>query len=305
MVDLKGVIPALTTPFGEDGSLDLDGFGELVDIVIKDGVHGVLAGGCTGESWAMDEGETGALFAAAVAAAAGRVPVVAGCGAMLTDQAIAQVRQAETAGCDAAMVQPPWYVMPSLDEVLAYYKGIIAGSDLPIMVYNNPRRTGILLTPDFMDRLADEPRVVAIKESSKDWLVLSEIIRRCKDRVTVLAGYADLLGLAAITEGAVGFVEASPPIIGRPYIEFFDAAMSGDVERARPMQAEFSKLNKGLFGIGTFPASAKVALEMMGRPGGWPRDPIKPLDDEQRQQIRAVLVSMGLLPVEDALRASA
>jgi len=305
MVALKGVIPALTTPFGEGGSLDLDGFQELVDIVIKDGVHGVLAGGCTGESWALDEEETGALFAAAVEAAEGRVPVVAGCGAMLTGQAITQVRQAEAVGCDAVMVQPPWYVMPSLDEVHAYYKGIIAGSELPIMVYNNPRRTGILLNADFLDRLADEPRVVAIKESSKDWLVLSEIIRRCKDRVAVLAGYADLLGLAAITEGAVGFVEASPPIIGRRYVEFFDAAMAGDVERARPMQAEFSKLNKGLFGIGTFPASAKVALEMMGRPGGWPRDPIVALDDDGRQQIRAVLISMGLLPAGDALRATA
>ncbi len=305
MVELKGVIPALTTPFGEDGSLDLDGFGELIDIVIADGVHGVLAGGCTGESWAMNEDETGALMTTAVEAATGRVPVVAGCGAMSTGQAIAQVRQAEAAGCDAAMVQPPWYVMPGLDEVFDYYKGIIAATELPIMVYNNPRRTGILLTADFMDRLVDDPRIVAIKESSKDWMVLSEIIRRCKDRVTVLAGYADLLGLAAITEGAVGFVEASPPIIGRRYIEFFDAAMAGDVERARPMQAEFSKLNKGLFGIGTFPASAKVALEMMGRPGGWPRDPIKALDDTGRQQIRAVLVSMGLLEADDTLRATA
>ena len=304
MVDLKGVIPALTTPFTEDQSLDLEGFRRLVEIVVGDGVHGVLAGGCTGESWALDEEETGAVFLAAVDQVAGRVPVVAGCGAMLTRDAIAQVRRAEGAGCDAAMVQPPWYVMPGLDEVYAYYAGILAATELPVMVYNNPRRTGIMLTADFMDRLADEPKVIAIKESSKDWLVLSEIIRRCKDRINVLVGYADLLGLAAIGEGAVGFVEASPPIIGARYVDFFNAARSGDTALARALQAEFAMLNGGLFGIGTFPASAKAALEMVGRPGGRTRDPIRPLDAAQRGRIRDVLVSMGLLGVA-GLRASA
>ncbi len=295
MVALKGIIPALTTPFCEDQSLDLPGFRRLLDTVIEDGVHGVLAGGCTGESWALDEAETAALFACAAEHVAGRVPVVAGCGAMLTHQAIAQVRMAEEAGCDAAMIQPPWYVMPGEDEVYGYYKDILAATGLPVMIYNNPRRTGINLGVDLLDKLADEPKVVALKESSKDWLHLSALIRRLKDRINVLAGYADVLGLAAITEGAVGFVEASPPIVGPDYTRFFDAAMAGDLAVARPLQANFAKLNQGLFGIGTFPAAAKTALDMLGRPGGRVRDPIRPLDAAQTRQVRDVLVSMGLL----------
>ena len=296
MVILEGIVPALTTPFNQDQSLDLPAFRRLLEMVIANGVHGVLVGGCTGEAWALDDEETRTLFACAAGQVAGRVPVVAGCGAMLTRQAIAQVRMAEAAGCDAAMVQPPWYVMPGEEEVLQYYTDILAATDLPVMVYNNPRRTGINLGVGLLDRLADEPKVVALKESSKDWLHLSAVIRRLKDRISVLAGYADVMGLAAITEGAVGFVEASSPIVGPDYMRFFEAAKAGDVETARPLQARFAKLTEALFGIGTFPAAAKAALDMLGRPGGRVRDPIRPLDAAQTREVRDVLTGMGLLP---------
>lgn len=305
MIELRGVIPALTTPFREDRSLDLEGFRDLVEAVIEDGVHGIVPNGCTGESWALDDGERALLFEAAVQQAAGRVPVVPGCGAMTTKAAIAKVRQAESAGCDAVMIQPPWYVMPSEPEVYNYYREIIDASELPVMVYNIPRRTGINLSLDLVDRLADEPKVIALKESSKDWLLLSAMIRLVKDRINVLAGYANLLGLAAITEGAVGYVDSSTPVLGRRSIEFFEAATSGDLDTARALQAAMSNLNAGFFGVGTFPAGIKVALDMLGRPGGWPRDPIKPLDARQRDKIRDVLVLAGLLSEAEEERATA
>ncbi len=305
MVELKGVIPAITTPFNEDGSLDLDGFRKLVDIIIEDGVHGIVPNGCTGESWALSDDERAEIFKATVEVTAGRIPVVPGCGAMSSADAIHKVHQAEAACCDAVMIQPPWYVMPGLDEIFDYYKKIIDATDLPIMAYNIPRRTGICFTADFVDQLADEPRIVALKESSKNWLLLSEIIRRCKDRITILAGYAPLLGLAAITEGALGFVDSAAPVVGSLMIDFYDAASAGDIEKARPLQAELAKINKGMFGIGTFPAANKAALDMLSRPGGWTRDPIKPLNDEQRVQVRQVLITAGVLPAEDALRATA
>src|SRR4051794_29299042 len=106
MLTLRGVIPALTTPFAEDRTLDIAAFRRLVDQVVGDGVHGLLVNGCTGESWALEDDERFALFEAAVQQAGGRVPVIVGCGAMLARQAIAKVRQAERAGCDAVMIQP-------------------------------------------------------------------------------------------------------------------------------------------------------------------------------------------------------
>ena len=298
MVDLKGVIPAITTPFKNDQTLDMDGFCRLIDLVIDDGVHGIVVNGCTGESWTFSPEETAQLFEAAARQAAGRVPIVAGCGAICARDAIAKVHQAQKAGCDAVMIQPPWYVLISLDEVYAYFKEILAAVDLPVMIYNIPRRTGINLSVELVDRLADEPQVVALKESSKDWLLLSAMIRRVKDRINVFAGYANLLGLAALTEGAVGYVDSSTPVLGPKSLAFYTAATSGDLETARRMQADMAKLNAGFFGVGTFPAGIKVALDMLGRPGGRPRDPVKPLNADQRGVIRNVLVAAGLLPPE-------
>jgi 4-hydroxy-tetrahydrodipicolinate synthase len=300
MVELKGIMPALTTPFKEDRSLDLPAYRKLIDILIGDGVHSVLVNGCTGESWALDDDERAILFEATVHQTAARVPVVAGCGAMLTKQAIAKVRQAEKAGCDAAMIQPPWYVMINEEEVYAYYKEIMAETDLPVMIYNIPRRTGINFSVDLVDRLADHPKVIALKESSKDWLLLSAMIRCVKDRINVLAGYAPLVGLAALAEGAVGFVDSASLVLGNRMVRFYEAATTGDMETARRFQAEFSKLTPKFMGVGTFPASLKVALDLVGRPGGWPRDPVKPLNADQREQIRLALIDAGLLSAEVA-----
>jgi 4-hydroxy-tetrahydrodipicolinate synthase len=299
MLELKGLVPALTTPFTEDGGLDLPAFRRLIDDIVDDGVHGVLVSGCTGESWALEETERLELFRAAVAQVDARVPVVAGCGAVTARHAIARVKQAETAGCDAVMIQPPWYVLPNEDEILDYYLRIIQSTELPIVVYNIPRRTGVSLSVDLVDRLADEPTVIALKESSKDFILLSQMIRRVSDRVSVLAGYASLFGLAAITVGAVGYIDSATPVLGKRSREFYDAVLSGDLTRARLMQGQMAILNAFLFGAGTFPAGVKAALDILGRPGGWPREPIKPLTGEQKETLRSVLREIQLLPVQD------
>jgi 4-hydroxy-tetrahydrodipicolinate synthase len=296
MVELKGVIPPITTPFTKEQALDLNSFRHLIDAVIQDGVHGILVNGCTGESWAIDDHERAAIFETAVSQTAGRVPVVAGCGAISAKKVIANVRMAEKAGCDAVMIQAPWYVLITIEEVFQFYQEILQAIDLPVMIYNIPRRTGITFTIDLVDRLADEPKVSALKESSKDWLLLSAMIRKVKDRINVFAGFANELGLAALTEGAVGYVDSSSPVFGKRSLDFYNAATSGNLGEARRLQGEWSKLAS--LRVGTFPAGIKVALDMIGRPGGWPRDPIKPLNDEQRGKIRQVLMSAGLLPAE-------
>lgn len=295
MLKLKGVIPALTTPFREDGSLDVPGFRRLVDCVIGDGVHGILVNGCTGESWALTDGERAELFRAAAEQTAGRVPLVVGCGAMTAGQALHKVRQAEEAGCDVVMIQPPWYVMPGEEEVYEYYRTVVRGTRLPVVVYNIPRRTGIHLSADLVSRLADEPNVVALKESSKDFLVLSEMVRRVGDRISVLAGYMSLLGLAALTAGADGYMDSTTPVLGRRSVEFYDAILAGRLAEARTMQADLVKLNSAFFGIGTFPAGVKAALDMVGRPGGFTREPIRSLNEEQRGRLRTALEAAGVL----------
>ncbi len=302
MLQLKGVIPALTTPFKENRSLDLGGYERLIEAVIGDGAHGLLVNGCTGESWAVTDDERAQIFATAVRTSHARVPVIAGCGSMLPNQAVEKAKQAAAAGCDAILLQPPYYILPSLEEVEQFYREVINESPLPVVLYNIPRRTGVSLTVDMVRRLSDHPKVVALKESSKDFLLLAEMIRSVGDRISVFAGYAALLGLAAITHGAVGYMDSATPVLGRKSRHFFDAVVAGDIPSARRFQSEMSQLNAGFFGVGTFPAGVKAALDMLGRPGGFPRDPIKPLDSQKRARIRAALVSAGL--IQDAVRAA-
>ncbi|MBV8912867.1 MAG: dihydrodipicolinate synthase family protein [Acetobacteraceae bacterium] len=136
--NFRGVVPALTTPFRKDFSLDDDGFARLVDCVISDGVDGLLVNGCTGESWSLTAEERFVVFQTAVEVAGGRVPVIAGCSAITAAEVIGKVRQAEKAGCTYAMVSPPWYVMPGPAEIAAHYEQVLAATEIPILLYNIP-----------------------------------------------------------------------------------------------------------------------------------------------------------------------
>jgi 4-hydroxy-tetrahydrodipicolinate synthase len=291
----RGVIPALTTPFHKDLSLDADGFGMLAECVIDDGVDGILVNGCTGESWSLTADERDVVFRTAVQAARGRVPVVAGCSAITAAEAVGKIQQAERAGCNYVMISPPWYVLPSPSEIADHYEAVLAATSLPVLLYNIPRRTGVQLPVDLIDRLADHPNVAGIKESSKDWGILSSVIRRTSDRISVFAGYASFFGLAALTEGAVGYMDSATPVFGATSPRFFRACLDGDLATARQLQNEMAAMLDKFFGLGTFPASVKASLELIGRPGGPTRPPIRPLNVEQRAMLRAAMVAANLL----------
>lgn len=296
----RGVLPALTTPFHDDLSLDVDALQRLADVVIGDGVHGLVVNGCTGESWALTPDERATVFRATVEAARGRVKVIAGCSAQTSGEVLGKIRQAEAAGCAVAMVSPPWYIMPGPDEIMDHYRKVLAATPLPVLLYNIPRRTGVSFTVDMVDRLADHPRVIGIKESSKDWGLLSAVIRRTRDRISVFAGYASFFGLAALCEGAVGYIDSGTPVFGKRSLAFHHAAITGDLESARRMQAEMEQMLGSFFGLGTFPASVKAALDLLGRPGGPTREPIHPLNAAQREALRKTMTAAGLLPASGA-----
>jgi 4-hydroxy-tetrahydrodipicolinate synthase len=293
--DFRGVIPAVTTPFTVDLGLNEAGFARLVDCVIADGVNGVLVNGCTGESWALSKAERQTIFRLAVTVAAGRVPVVGGCSAITSAEVVEKIAQAAAAGCTFAMVSPPWYIMPGPGEIAAFYAEVLKKTELPILLYNIPRRTGVQLPVDLIDRLADHPMVAGVKESSKDWGILSDVIRRTRARISVFAGFASFFGLAALTEGAVGYMDSGTPVFGGASTQFFRAATTGDIETARRVQTEMASMLDKFIGLGTFPASVKAALDLLGRPGGPTRPPIATLDSAQREILKAAMTAAGLL----------
>jgi 4-hydroxy-tetrahydrodipicolinate synthase len=148
---------------------------------------------------------------------------------------------------------------------------------------------------DLIDRLADHPMVAGVKESSKDWGILSDVIRRTRTRISVFAGFASFFGLAALTEGAVGYMDSGTPVFGGTSTRFFRAATTGDLETARGVQTEMASMLDKFFGLGTFPASVKAALDLLGRPGGPTRPPIATLDSAQRETLRTAMAAAGLL----------
>ncbi len=293
--EFRGVIPALTTPFHDDQSLDADSFGILAETVIADGVDGLLVNGCTGESWSLSDDERFTVFRTGAQAAKGKLPVIAGCSAIFAREAIHKIEQAAKAGCDIAMVSAPWYVIPGQEEIADHYRKIVAASPLPILLYNIPRRTGVHLSLELIDRLADEPKVIGIKESSKDWGTLSSVIRRVGDRISVFAGYASFFGLAALCEGAVGYMDSGTPVFGKLSPQFYKAVVTGDLETARRIQSDMADMLTLFFGLGTFPASVKASLDLIGRPGGRTRDPIRPLTPAQRGELRKAMEGAGFL----------
>jgi len=293
--NFRGVYPAVTTPFHTDLSLDAPGFARLVDAVIGDGVDGIVVNGCTGESWSLSADERAIIFRTAVESSRGRVPIVAGCSAQTAAETLGKIHQAADAGCAIAMVSPPWYIMPGPEEIMAHYRKILAATPLPLLLYNIPRRTGVSFTVEMVDRLADDRNVIGIKESSKDWGLLSSVIRRARDRISVFAGYASFFGLAALCEGAVGYIDSGTPVFGKKSLAFYRAATTGDLETARALQTDMERMLAAYFGLGTFPASIKAALDLLGRPGGPTRDPIRPLDPAQRETLRKLMVASGLI----------
>jgi len=295
----KGCFTAVITPFKENGELDKEAFCENIELLISEGVHGVIIAGCTGESWALSDEERREIFGLAVGQAKGRINVVGGTGEITTLHTIKLTRYAEEAGMDGVMIVPPGRrVITTHREILAHYKAVSDAVDMPILLYNIPKRQGIDLTPDLVSKLADIKNVAAIKESSDDFMRVLEDIRLAGDRIRVFSGHSAQRGVPSIAMGAVGWVASiDPQIMGKEAVEMFILVEQGEMEKARHIQYRCITLHEGLGGgkAGTFPAFVKYAMNLRKRPGGYPRRPILTPSEQEKQQVQEVLGQLDLL----------
>lgn len=168
-VDWHGPMPAVTTPFHDDGRIDEAAMAANLDRLIAAGATGVVVGGCTGEFWALSPDERKRLYEIAREAVAGRVTLIVGTGAVTPEETIALTRHAEAVGCDGALILPPYFVKLSDDEIFAHFAAVTAKVGLPVILYNIPGNAVNALSPSLVGRLADLVPVVAVKESSGDW----------------------------------------------------------------------------------------------------------------------------------------
>lgn len=292
-VDWHGSFAVIVTPFTRDGDIDEKGYRDVVDLVIDAGCHGVISAGSTGQFFLMSNDERKHVFSIAVDQARGRIPVIAGTSATRTEDVVDLTRYAAEVGCAGAMVLPPIYIGVDERELVEFYTRVSAESGLSIMLYNSPLAVRTNLTPQIVEQLMELDNVVAIKDSSLDMRQLSDLVRFCGDEINVFIGLEDLL-LPALAVGAVGAVAMVPPVVGRMAVELYEAAVSGDMERARELHYKIVRVYD-LFKVGSGYVAIKESMNLLGKPGGYSRPPMLPFTDEQRGQLRQIFEDVGLL----------
>lgn len=301
-VDWRGYWPAAPTPFTADGRLDADAFSRMLDGYVEAGVHGVLINGSSGEWWAQSTDERRATAETAIAAVAGRIPVVVGCTGFTADAVVDLARHAQAAGADGVLSTPPPYAHPTQDEIVRFYAKIDAGVDLPLVVYNWPRGTAVEIALDTAREIAALEHVVAIKNSTGDWPLVVDYIEALADQVRIFASLINPRGLAIMRElGGDGYIDGGA--LGAPFaVPFFEAFWSGDLDAARGHAERYWELTSGLVTadfsgrFGSPSAQLKAAMAMLGQPGGEVRAPLQPVTEaEPLAGLEALLRRTGLL----------
>lgn len=296
-VNWSGPMPAVTTPFHDDGRIDEAAFAANLEGLIAAGATGFVVGGCTGEFWALSHEERKRLFDVAYEAIAGRVTLIAGTGAISVEETVALTRHAEAAGCDGALILPPYFVKLSDDEIEAHFADVTGAIGLPVVLYNIPGNAVNAITPALAARLADLERVVAIKESSGDWNNYYGTHLAVHERLRVFCGPSSVFGVPAVQLGADGTIDCFPNVWQRGGLDLYFAAKAGETEKAAELQAMGRRLTD-LFtsdGRTLYPAT-KAAMDMMGLPGGGtPRRPLRKLTGEPLKGLQAGLKTLGLL----------
>ena len=294
-VQWQGNFVALVTPFSDSGEIDEAAFRKNIALLLDEGVAGIIVSGCTGEAWALSPEERLRLFQLGVDTADGAVPVVAGTGGISTRDVIELSAKARDVGCQGVMVLPPYYCRPGSAEVVAHYKGLSDAVSVPILLYNIPKRTGVDLTPDLLEELVELEYVVAIKESSDSFIRVETLVNEFGGQIEVFTGHSAERGVAAIVMGAKGWVSSlESQIMGREAVHMYDMVKDGDIEGAKKVQLRTLALDQGARGIGTFPANLKAAMNVLGRPGGYPRPPLLPLTDDQIRDVTSLLEGLEI-----------
>lgn len=286
----KGVFPAIITPFKEDLSLDEEGLRRNIEYLERGGVAGIVPCGTTGESATLTFEEHKKVVEIAVDAA--RVPVIAGTGSNNTREALELTKHAADAGADAALLITPYYNKPNDRGMFEHFKTIAEKCNIPIVLYNVPKRTGIDLKPEMVARLSRVKNIAAVKEASGSLSQVSLIIEQTAGSgFAVLSGDDDIT-LPTMALGASGVVSVVANVAPRRTVAMVDAFARGDIEGARRLHYELAPLVRAMF-LETNPIPVKTACGLMGLAAGPLRLPLAPMAPEKEQSLKAVLDRLG------------
>lgn len=288
----EGVFTALITPM-RDGAVDERSLHELVERQIAAGVDGLVPCGSTGEAATLSHAEHRRVIEVVVAAARGRVHVLAGTGSNSTAEAIALTRHAKEAGADGALLISPYYNKPTQDGVVAHYATIARETSFPLIVYNIPGRTASNLLPQTFARLAEIEQIVGVKESSGDLNQMAHLIASVPESFVVLAG-DDWATLPLLSIGGRGVISTTSNVAPSEMVSLVRAFHSGDLARARDVHYRLLPLFDALF-CETNPIPVKAAVAMRGLCRDEIRLPLTLLTAPNRERLQVVMKDLGLL----------
>ncbi|MEU9488508.1 4-hydroxy-tetrahydrodipicolinate synthase [Streptomyces decoyicus] len=284
------VLTAMVTPFTPDGALDLDGAQRLAAHLVDAGNDGLVVNGTTGESPTTSDAEKAQLVRAVVDAVGDRAFVVAGAGTNDTRHSLELARAAQDAGAHGLLAVTPYYSKPPQEGLLRHFTAIADATDLPVMLYDIPGRSGVPINTETIVRLAEHPRIVANKDAKGDLGRASWAIARSS-----LAWYSgdDMLNLPLLSVGAVGFVSVVGHIVTPELRALLDAHLNGDVTKATEIHQKLLPVFTGMFrtqGVIT----TKAALGLQGLPAGPLRLPLVDLSPEETEQLTRDLAAGGV-----------
>ncbi|MGV6872924.1 dihydrodipicolinate synthase family protein [Pseudochelatococcus sp. B33] len=302
-VSWSGVLPALATPFSEAGSIDMDRLKAMVDLLLSEGVSGFVIGGSTGEYYSLSVPERIELFQAAFEYVAGRGTLIAGTSSTNHAETLELTRVAKGLGFDGCMVLPPVYSLPTPSEIVKAFEEVGA-IGLPVMVYNNPARVGVALSPSTAAQIANLPNIAAYKESARDLYAVAELYYATRDRLAHFVGL-EPYGSALLSRGASGIVSTISNVCAREVVNYYKAFRSNDAEALSRNQQVIDEMYHLLArsGLSNF-AFVKSAMAALGRPGGVTRSPHRMGDRAQIEkigsEIKAIYERAGIQAAEVA-----
>lgn len=288
----RGSMVALITPMLEDGAVDWQSLDNLVEFHIENQTDAIVAVGTTGESATLDVAEHCAVIKRVIKQVAGRIPVIAGTGANSTAEAIELTQAAQEQGADGALLVTPYYNKPPQEGLYQHYKAVADAVAIPQILYNVPGRTACDILPETVERLADIPNIVGIKEATGSIERMLDIKARCGDRMELYSG-DDATTREFILQGGQGCISVTANVAPKQMHDMIAAALAGDADTAGAIDASIAHLHQDLF-VEANPIPVKWAMHEMGYCGEGIRLPLVPLAAPYRDSIRHSLMKANI-----------
>ena len=288
----KGMASAIVTPMKEDLSVDYDALGRFIDFQIENGINALVVMGTTGENATIEPEEQKEVIRFTVEKTAKRVPVIAGVGTNNTDHVLHNTKNACEVGADALLVVTPYYNKATQNGLIAHFTAIADASTVPLILYNVPGRTGCNLLPATVEKLAEHPNIVGLKEASGNMSQAVELFARCGDKLDIYSG-EDALTVPMMAMGGAGTISVLSNVVPKEAVAMTDACIAGNYDTAARWQCKLLPLINALFSE-VNPIPAKAAVSALGFGADALRLPLTKMEDATRAKLMNEMRKLGL-----------